>query len=223
MNNSTAASNDQYQALYQNFRWQVPEQFNIAEVCCQRWAEDKTRIAILLEDEDGIETRLSYAELHQQANRLSNVLRKLGVARGDRIAIVLPQRLETAVAYMACFQLGAIAMPLSALFGPDALDYRLQNSAAIVAITDAASNDNLHQVRATCPALKHVLAIGTRTLDSHNWEDEMARASAKFTAEITRASDPAILIYTSGTTGAPKGALLPHSAIIGNLPGFVAS
>ncbi len=214
---------DQYETLYQQFRWQVPAQFNIAEVCCRRWATDAARIAIHYEDEGGASASLSYAELQQQANRLSNVLRRLGVVRGDRVAIVLAQRPQTAIANMACFQLGAISMPLSTLFGPDALEYRLQNSEAAIAIADRAALDSLQQIRSSCPALKHVIAIDCRPDGTLNWDDEMAGASPQFALAATAASDPAILIYTSGTTGAPKGALLPHSAILGNLPGFVAS
>ncbi len=214
---------DQYETLYQQFRWQVPSRFNIAEVCCRRWASDAGRIAIHYEDEGGASASLTYAALQEQANRLANALRGLGVARGDRIAIVLAQRPQTAVANMACFQLGAISMPLSILFGPDALEYRLQNSEASVAIADRAALDGLQQIRASCPALKHIIAIDCHPDGTLNWDDEMAQASPHFAIEPTDASDPAILIYTSGTTGAPKGALLPHSAVIGNLPGFVAS
>ncbi|MFX7739778.1 AMP-binding protein, partial [Acinetobacter baumannii] len=83
-----------------------------------------------------------YGEIQRDANRLSHALRALGVRRGDRVAIVLPQRIETVVAHMAVYQLGAIAMPLSMLFGPEALGYRLQHSEACVAIADETSMDN---------------------------------------------------------------------------------
>ncbi len=214
---------DQYDELYRQFRWQVPAQFNIAEVCCRRWAADAGRVAIHYEDDRGAAATLSYAELQQQANRLSNLLRRLGVTRGDRVAVVLAQRPQTAVADIACFQLGAVTMPLSVLFGPDALEYRLQNSEACVAIADDAALASLQQIRTACPALRHVIAIDAKADGVLSWDDEMAQAAPDFDIEPTAASDPAILIYTSGTTGAPKGALLPHSAVIGNLPGFVAS
>jgi acetyl-CoA synthetase len=86
------------------------------------------------------------------------VLAGLGVQRGDRVAIVMPQRLETAVAYMAVFQMGAVAMPLSMLFGPEALEYRLQDSEAVVAICDESSIDSLKAIRGNCPALRTVSA-----------------------------------------------------------------
>jgi acetyl-CoA synthetase len=223
MTTAAAHTTDQYDTLYNQFRWHVPATFNIADVCCTRWANDKSRIAMHYEDDSGHVSTMSYASLQAQANKMSNVLRALGVRRGEKVAIILPQRPETAVAHMACFQIGAVAMPMSILFGPEALEYRLQNSEAVVAIADQSSMANLNAVRVKCPALLHVIAVdcdGPVTLD---WYAESAHASASFLPVRTQASDPAILIYTSGTTGAPKGALLPHSAIIGNLTGFVAS
>jgi acetyl-CoA synthetase len=219
----TAPGADQYAALYKNFRWQVPEEFNIAEVCCRRWAEDAGRIAIHYEDDAGHAETVTYAALQEQADRLANVLRGLGVRRGDRVALILPQRPETAVAQFACLQSAAVSMPLSYLFGPDALEYRLQNSESSVAIVDRAGLANLEQVRAQCPDLKHVIAIDCDAAGTLDWRAELARAPARFEPERTRAGDPAVLIYTSGTTGAPKGALVPHRALIGNLTGFVAS
>lgn len=220
---SNNASIDSYDDLYQQFRWNVPTEFNIAEVCCARWAREKSRIAIHYEDDAGNTATLTYAELQKQANQLSNLLRTLGVVRGDRVAIILPQRPETAVAHIACHQLGAVAMPLSILFGPDALEYRLQDSEAAVAIVDQAALANLTEIRANCPQLRQVITVDCHASGTLNWQDEIDKASAIYQRVKTQASDPAILIYTSGTTGAPKGALLPHSAIIGNLTGFVAS
>ena len=112
---------DNYLPLHGSFQWLVPAQFNIAQVCCARWAErpDATkRVAIQAMDAGGGVTFHTYFELQQQANRLSHALAALGVEQGDRVAIVMPQRFETAVAYMAVLQMGAVAMPLSMLFGP---------------------------------------------------------------------------------------------------------
>lgn len=217
------AHTDRYDELYNHFHWHVPEELNIAQLCCTRWASESARIAIFHEDEDGNTATLTYASLHEQANRLSNALARLGVKKGDRVAIILPQRIETAVAHMACYQLGAVAMPLSILFGPEALEYRLQNSEAGVAIMDQAGAENLRQARNVCPALKHVIAVECSASDSLDWSAELAKARKSFDPVRILSKDPAVLIYTSGTTGAPKGALIPHSAIIGNLTGFVAS
>ncbi len=217
---------DQYRALYDNFRWYVPRDFNIAEVCCRRWSQETTRIALRYEDDAGMRTSHTYAALQADANRLSNALCELGTARGDRVAIVLPQRPETAISHIAVYQMGAVAMPLSLLFGPEALEYRLQNSEAVVAIIDAAALAAIHDVRVRCPSLRHLIVVGGEAggaATSHAWGPLLARAADTFLPVATSADEPALLIYTSGTTGPPKGALMPHRALIGNLPGFVAS
>ena len=218
---------DNWPALHRGFGWQVPQQFNIAQVCCGRWAaraDAGERIAIRAHAADGPGATLSYAQLQREANAMSALLVSLGVRRGDRVAIVMPQRFETAIAYMAVLQLGAIAVPLSMLFGPEALEYRLQDSEAVVAICDDSSIGNLLQVRAQCPLLLTVVGVGAAAASADlGWEAERARLAPEFAPVQTAADDGAILIYTSGTTGPPKGALIPHRALIGNLSGFVCS
>lgn len=221
---------DQYEQLYHEFRWEVPDHFNIAEACCHRWATDEKRAkrtAILHEDSEGNSSRLTYAELHQRANQLANLLLQEGVQRGDVIACILPQRPETAITLMASLQIGAIVMPLSFLFGPEALEYRLQHSQAVAIVLDATGIKAFEEIRDKCPELKTVITVDCQSSEdlppSIDWGTHLPHMPTNGTVADTRSSDPAILIYTSGTTGAPKGALIPHSAIIGNLTGFVAS
>ena len=232
---------DFYESMQQGFGWSVPAHFNIAEVCSRRWAaqpDAAERVAIVahqVADKAGDGTghavaplRFSYAQLQQAADALSHVLVGLGVQRGDRVAIVLPQRFETAVAYMAVLQMGAVAMPLSLLFGPEALEYRLQDSEAVVAIVDASSVSNVLAVRPQCPSLREVIGVDlSRAADMLAVDVDFASALAaqqrSFKAVQTKAEEGAVLIYTSGTTGPPKGALIPHRALIGNLTGFVCS
>ncbi len=215
---------DRYRELCATHRWHVPPDFNIARAVCGRHAGDEARVALLWEDETGATARYTYRELQQQANRLSNVLAARGVGREDKVAIMLPQRPETAIAHIACYQLGAVAVPLSFLFGADALEYRLANSDAKVALIDAASLPNLAPIRDKLPLLAHILGVaGARESWTQDWDEALAMASDRFDAVATRATDPALLIYTSGTTGPPKGALMPQQCLLGNLPGFVYS
>jgi len=212
---------DRYREVYESFRWNVPPDFNIAQYACARWARERERFALYWEDESGATSAWTYWDLQQAANRLSNALAAMGVARGDRVALVLPQRPETIVTYIACFQMGAVAVPLSFLFGPDALEYRLADSGSSVVVVDPQTAPNLESVRTRLPALRGVIgAAGAAGPGYRGWEETLARASRRFDAVATRCTDPAAIIYTSGTTGPPKGALLPHQALIGNLPGF---
>ena len=219
-----------YQRLHSRFTWAVPTHFNITQVCCARWAalpNATKRVAIHAYSTRDGDVFYSYAQLQEQANRLSNALVAQGVQRGDRVAIVMPQCFETAVAYIAVLQMGAVAMPLSLLFGPDALEYRLQDSEAVLAIADASALADLMLARKHCPLLRTVVGVGAPDavlgLADCEFADTLAQFSTEFTPVDTLADDPAILIYTSGTTGNPKGALLAQRALIGNLPGFVAS
>jgi acetyl-CoA synthetase len=219
-----------YAGLHSAFAWQVPAHFNMAQACCARWAAqpDAFRNIAIHDCQPGEANRsYSFVALQDQANRLANVLKGLGVLPGDRVAIVMPQRFETAVAYMAVLQMGAVAMPLSQLFGPEALEFRFQDSEAVVAIGDAQTLANVQAVRAHCPDLRQVIGVGleadTRALADVAYEQALDGARQEFDLVSTRADAPAILIYTSGTTGNPKGALIPHQALIGNLTGFLCS
>ena len=215
---------DRYEELYRQFRWNVPQRYNIAQACCTQWAVDRSRFALYWEDESGETAAYAFWDIQAAANRLSNALAALGVRRGDRVALVLPQRPEMAIAYIAIFQMGAIALPLSHLFGPEALEYRLQHAEAAVALVEPATIANLWAVRERLPGLRHVIGVGgAREAGVHAYEALLAQASSRFTAVETRADDPALIVYTSGTTGPPKGALKAHRVMIGNVPGFVHS
>src|SRR5260221_8024023 len=192
---------DRYQELYDSFRWEIPERFNIAPACWGRWAAERSRFALYWEDESGTTAAYSLWDIQVAAYRLSNALAALGVQRGDRVAIILPQRPETAIAYMAVFQMGAVALPLSHLFGPDALEYRINHAGASVAIVEPTTIANLWAVRAKLEPLKHVIGVGgARETGVHAWEDLLQKGKADFTRADTKADDPALIIYTSGTT-----------------------
>jgi acetyl-CoA synthetase len=231
---ATNAPVDHYAAIHQHFRWHVPAHFNMAQVCARRWAENPDTMNLVAVRAHSAPARwkngrknhqtLSYEQLSTQANQLSHLLKKQGVQRGDRVAIVLPQRLETAVAYMAVLQMGAVAMPLSQLFGVDALAYRFQDSGAVLAIVDESTILAVRDARNSCPDLRCAIGLGDA---AEHCDVDYALATlmqpTQFPLVKTRADEAAVLIYTSGTTGPAKGALIPHRALIGNLTGFVAS
>ncbi len=221
---TVSQNRDNYEQIYREFRWHVPERFNMAEMCSRRWVHQfdaSQKIAIHAYELGSGGSFYTYKQLQNDANRLSNVLAKRGVKRGDRVAIVLPQRFETAVAYIAVLQMGAVAMPLSMLFGPEALEYRLVDASAVAAICDAEAMAAVQSVRVRCPLLRQCLVVGNSATD--DFASALRGASDQFDLVDTLADEAAVLIYTSGTTGPPKGALIPHRALIGNLSGFVAS
>lgn len=215
---------DTYEALVRAFAWRIPARYNIGVDTCDKWADGSGRLALVYERPDGTITRYSFDDLKALSNRLASSLAARGVARGDRIGIFLPQAPETAIAHLAAYKLGAVAVPLFALFGQEALEYRLANSGAAALVTNAAGLAKIAPIRAALPELKAVYCIDGEAPFSALSEaiafwPEVESRSPEFTPADTHADDPAVIIYTSGTTGKPKGALHGHRVLLGHLPG----
>jgi acetyl-CoA synthetase len=204
-----------YDTLYHKFRWHVPAHYNIGVDICDRWAaRNPERLAISHVRADGRSDNITFGTLRDTSNRLANVLRAHGIVRGDRVAIFMPQAPEVAAAHIAIYKLGAVALPIAILFGPDALAYRLQNSGARALLTNAQGLGKLEEIRSQVPDVTCVVSV-----DGEGFTDLLAKASSDFSPVDTSADDPAMMIYTSGTTGQPKGALHAHRVLLGHLPG----
>ena len=208
-----------YDELYQNFRWDVPPHFNIATACCDRHADGSGRLALIYVDDDGRTTRSSFDEVADFSRRFANVLKADGLVRGDRVAVFLSQSLELPVAHLAAFRSGAISIPLFALFGEDALNFRLGDSGAKAVVTDEAGWAKLEKIRDKLPDLAHVYVTGDGApVGAKSFWHSIRAASSDFASVETSCDDPALIIYTSGTTGNPKGALHAHRVLLGHLP-----
>ncbi len=209
-----------YREVYDSFRWEVPQIYNIGVDICDKWAGQRYRLALIYEDDKGQVEKYTFWDLKRLSNRLANGLKACGLNAGDRIGILLPQCPETALSHIAAYKIGAIAIPLFTLFGTDALAYRLENSQARAIVTDGANLPKILEIWPNLPHLQSVLATGgerdARVLD---FQDTLAKGSPDLTPVKSKADDPALIIYTSGTTGPPKGALHAHRTLLGHLPG----
>lgn len=206
-----------YESLTESFRWVLPERFNIGAVCSDE--QDADALA-LIEVAGGHVTEYTFAELSERSNRLANALRGLGVQRGDRVAVMLAQGLDCGVAHLATYKLGGIAVPLTQLFGPQALGYRLRDSGAQVVITDASCLDKVTAVTQEVGDVTVIVAGAGAPPGLPVLADLIDASSPLPQIEPTGPDDPAVIIYTSGTTGSPKGALHAHRVLLGHLPGF---
>ena len=149
-----------YDALYRDFRWEIPQRFNIATACCDRHADGAGRLALIYVDEDGAAARTSFDEISEMSRRFANVLKADGLARGDRVAVFLSQSLELPIVHMAAFRSGLVSIPLFALFGEDALEFRLSNSGAKAIVTDEAGWEKLAKIRGRLSELATIYVIG---------------------------------------------------------------
>ncbi|WP_395175356.1 AMP-binding protein [Roseibium alexandrii] len=213
-----------YDTLTQNFTWPQPATYNMASVVSDQWAAaTPDRLAIRRVLDDGQTEDWSHLELNRAANRFANALQALGVKPGDRVALLLPQIPQTAIAHLATYKIGAIAVPLAALFGLEALSYRLSDSGARALVTDTAGLAKLSEVRDQLPGLDLVISVDGAEQGVEAFSDLQERASDTFQTVRTRPNDPALMIYTSGTTGQPKGVLHGHRVLMGHMPGIELS
>ncbi len=212
---------DQHQSLYDSFRWLVPTHFNMAQECCHRWANssvDARRIALFYETHTGTREIWTYERLSSTANQLANGLTRMGVRKGDRVALITAQRPEALVAHIACYSLGAVVVPFSPNNTTQVLEQRLRDAEARVAIFDNSAASLMLSKLSRYPSLKQLIGIDVQDDRVLHWRHLLLRQPNSFKAIVTRASDPAILLY-EGTIGM----LLSHSALIGSLPAFVAA
>ena len=205
--------------MRRTFRWRVPQRFNIAEACCDSHARlEPGRVALIDVSEGGGVRRWTYGEIKSASDRLANAFATRGLKRGDTVAVLLPQGPAVLIAHFAAMKLGAIALPLFTLFGPDALEYRLSDARARIVITDGPNLEKVAALKPGLPDLREVYCIDRAAAPIRDfWNEISLAADAQATAD-TEADDPAVLIYTSGTTGAPKGVVHAHRFLLGHLP-----
>jgi|SRR5579884_1005089 len=205
-----------YENLCAEHVWEIPDEFNIGVACSDLQHSESPALIV-----PGSRA-WTFGELAEQSNRFANALRFLGVESGDRVAIVLPQCVEAGIAHLAIYKIGAIAVPLSRLFGPDALLHRLSDSGARLVITNDVSRELVESVS---EALGRPLGVITASPvpSEMSFASLCDRASSRIEATSTKADEPALLIYTSGTTGPSKGALHAHRVLLGHVPGFTLS
>ncbi len=216
------SARDDYETLRRDFRWQIPDRFNLS-VACLSGAGKADKTAIVDVAADGSADHWTFAMLEDAASRLANALDAAGVKRGDRIGILLPQTPQTAITHLAAWKLAAITVPLAVLFGTEALQYRLEDSGVKVLVTGKDSLEKIEPIRGELTHLRQIICIEGAGEGADGWDDLLARAAAHRAPADTRPDDPAVMVYTSGTTGPPKGALHGHRVLLGHLPGVQMS
>jgi len=213
---------DTYEEAREAFSWDgIPADYNAAADCLRKH-DDLDRPALYQAYPDGRRETYSFRDLDAASNRLARALADAGIERGDRVGIVLPQKPENPLTHFACWKLGAVSLPLSVLFGEDAMQYRLEDSGANAVVADESVLDTVAEVRDDCPDLETVVSVdaddpGPNVTDFDAFAEGY---STDFDPVDTTPDTPAIIIYTSGSTGAPKGVLHTHDVWLGHCPAY---
>ena len=195
-----------YESAYNNDRLDVPEFFNFGLDVVDKWAEDRTKLALISVDSTGENVQHhSFWDLKILSNKYANALRDRGVKKGDRVFIMLPRIPEWYVVMLGLIKLGALPMPGTTLLTSKDIEYRINTAEAVMAITDGENADKIDEAAGGCPTLQHLVVVGAGRKGWVSFEEEMAEASSVLEyPEPTRSDDPLLIYFTSGTVGYPK-------------------
>ncbi len=208
-----------YDETYKNFKWNVPEFYNFGLDVIDAWAKKKPdKLALLAIDTDGETTRkISFKELSKESSKFANVLKEIGVKKGDRIFIMVPRIPEWYYAMLGMIKIGAIPMPTTVMATPKDIEFRLNRSDAVMAITDSENSPKVDEVKDKCPTLKKMLVIGGKRNGWVSYDENMKKASENLKIEKTKSSDPLLIYFTSGTESYPKMVIHTQAYAIGHL------
>lgn len=204
-----------YEEEFKKFKLDIPEEYNFGFDVIDRWAEDRTKLALLSVEPNGENPRYhTFWHLKVMSNKFANVLRELGLKKGDRVFIMLPRIPEWYFAMLGMFKLGVIPMPATVLATSRDIDYRANRAEACAVITDLDNAPKAKEAKDKLPTVKHYISVGGKFEDWLCFEEAMEKASRyldRSSVEPTKRDETMLLFFSSGTVKYPKMVLHPHS------------
>lgn len=202
-----------YEEVQRTYRFTVPEHFNYGFDVIDKWAADRSKLAMVWADRTGTDIRkYSFFDLQCLSNQFANVLRDRGFKKGDKLFVMVPRLPEWYAIMLGCFKLGVVPMPAPNILVPHDVEYRINQADAVGAILWHENVSKVDEVRGKCPTLQHFISVGKPAANWQSYEDLMAKASAKLDRKdvaATKSEDILLIYFTSGTTKFPK--MVPHT------------
>jgi len=209
-----------YKKEYKNWKWNIPEDYNIGIDVVDKHTKTnkKNKVALYWENEKEETDKFTFLEMKNLTNKFGNVLRDLGLKKGDRFLIRLPNLPEFQISFLGGVKIGAVPIPSSVMFREHEIEYRIKDSSSKAVITTSKYVEAVNKIKEKCPTLKHVIIVDDAYDDQLDYNDLMKESSRNLEIEPTTSKDIAFFCYTSGTTGNPKGAVHLHHWVPGNDP-----
>ena len=213
----------QWEDMYQELDWLPDGWLNKAHEAIDRHTNGRLRdkVAMIWEGVNGEHETYTFGQMKTLTNKFANVLKSLGVERGDRVFIFMDRVPELYIAMFGILKAGAVAGPLFSAFGPDPVRDRLQDSGAKILVTQPELRRRITGIIPELFELQHIVVVNKndrdpapRDIADLSYEEEMGKASPNFDIVPTSQYDYSIMHYTSGTTGKPKGAVHRHQAVV---------
>jgi len=195
-----------YEKARKEFKLEVPEYFNFGFDVVDRWAEDRTKLALAIAGEMGEKLdKFTFHEIKILSNKFANILRANGIKKGDRVLVMLPWMYQWYVAMIGMIKLGVIPIPSTTLLTSRDIRYRINEAEAVGVVTDIQDAPKIEADMDKCPSLKFLMLTTGHRRGWLSWEEEMDKASPYLDdVEKTRSDDTMLLYFTSGTVSYPK-------------------